>query len=346
MHRIILDEPVKLKGTGIELEAKLTYLIDSVMLSEVAYACDGKILRATSAKFDPLNNSSPFGDIYLIRSGGAGDLLFLTPTIRSLKKMWPKRKINVVCLSRYAWVFQKNPDVANVLPFPCLADFLEDQHVIALESAVETQWDKHVVDIFAERAGVIVDDKKTLYIPDHTAEDYRAQFPRRRKRVAVQWAASSPVRTYPHTGALLKLLVTRGYEVVIYSDPGRFRVPPEALPQTINLPELGWSWPKNIDFLQTCDAAIGPDSSMVHFAGAMGIPTVALYGSFDWRKRTLYQPSIRPMEATGICAPCYYHAERGAAFPEYCPSQNLNRCDVLGTLTPEMIVEVLEEIIP
>ena len=338
MHRVILSESVKLKE-GATLAADVPYIIDSAMLASVANEADGNVRKAEAVEISRQDDQERF---LLIRSGGAGDILFLTPALHALRLRFPKAQIDIACLGRFSWILDGNPDLTCVLPYPIPEAKLGEGTIITLENVIENNHEDHAVDIFGKLMGVPeLPDRKTRYYP----RPPRLAKTSGRKRIAVQFAASSAVRTYPHMAQVIVLLIKAGYEIVLFRDPGPFRLPESAKSRMIDPPTLGYTWRESMDLLPTCDAAIGPDSSMIHFAGALGVPTIAIYGSFDWRKRTLYQPSIRAIEATGPCAPCYHHGRRGHRLPPQCPSREARICQVLGSIEPERILKTVREML-
>lgn len=122
---------------------------------------------------------------------------------------------------------------------------------------------------------------------------------------------------------------------------------PQQNPQIISLPNQ----PDPPDFaesaaiLATMDAAIVPDSSLCHLAGALGIPTVALFGPFHWQQRTSWSPSIHAIQGHAPCAPCHHHGWDGHPFPTSQPCHQSGACTALANLTPERIFAKLKQIL-
>ncbi len=93
--------------------------------------------------------------------------------------------------------------------------------------------------------------------------------------------------------------------------------------------------------LATCDAFLGPDSGLVHVAGALGIPTVALYAAFPARLRTAYAPSVASLSGALPCAPCFHHSGQ-RVFPAQGPCERSRECDALASISPAEIVAAVE----
>jgi heptosyltransferase-2 len=97
--------------------------------------------------------------------------------------------------------------------------------------------------------------------------------------------------------------------------------------------------------LATCDAVVAPDSALCHLAGALNLPTVALYGPFPWALRTAYALRTVALSGHGPCAPCFHHERAGEVWPEGKPCAKSGRCEVLATIEPERILAKLEKML-
>ena len=104
--------------------------------------------------------------LLLWRTGGYGDLLFLTPLIRELKRRWPTSHITVACRPKYHMIFRRNADIAQVLSLPVALRTLEDHdYHLHFEGTVEksTDSDLHAVDLFARHSGIQLNDRRLKF---------------------------------------------------------------------------------------------------------------------------------------------------------------------------------------
>lgn len=59
-----------------------------------------------------------------------------------------------------------------------------------------------------------------------------------------------------------------------------------------------------VELLRRCRAVLCNDSGPMHAAAAVGIPTVACFGSTDWRRTGPYGDGHRILTAGAVCSPC------------------------------------------
>jgi ADP-heptose:LPS heptosyltransferase len=337
MHSIVLHEDIEYPG--VRLYRNIPYVCESQMVASFAQLTDGNI-TAEPVSVHKRSNDNP-ASIMVMRAGGAGDILFLTPTLKALKAKFPDAWITLATCAKYHWITAHEQWVDAYSDFPVKQGILaRNDWVLDLENTVEKIVDRHVVDIFAEKCGVVLRDKKCIYRFGLAPHIYVSELVKTKKRIALQWAASSPVRSYPQIKTLFQALLKDGWQVVLYGEPNSISLHGE-LENVINVTALPWTWEMGMSFLRTCDMVVGPDSSVVHFAGAMDLPTIALYGSFDARFRTAYHPTVEIMQATQGCdmAPCFHHGRRGFQFPPKGPCSTQHFCSSLASLSVPSIID-------
>jgi ADP-heptose:LPS heptosyltransferase len=278
----------------------------------------------------PLDGAS----LLLVRNGGFGDLLFLTPLLRYLDERYRHAGLAVACGRRYHAVYLRNPYVRRIFTYPVkLKDFVTYDYQLFYEGTLETSEDAglHAVDLMARHAGVDdVGDRRLEYDVEPALARKAKNILRNELKVkageptvGLHLRASSPIRTYPleHSLLVAAALGAAGVRVFLLGAKGDWeKTTGRRAPPSINF--------KNVDnlcgrfrtidhtaaFLSRLDLLIGPDSALVHFAGALDVPTVALYGPFPGAVRTTYYPKCVTLEgryATNAggeeCAPCFKH---------------------------------------
>lgn len=319
----------------------------------------------------PLVNDRPFDDekdwngksIVIVRAGGFGDVVLLTPICRELKRRWPDCKVAVATMDVYGVVLKNLPYVDECAGYPVTKDkFFTYDAWIFLEGAVEHNPKArklHMTDLFAEVAGLKgrpglaaagghppLDEKLAGYVCTPNEMIWLSEsYPRKdgKRRAALQVGASAACRVYPGNKwqEVIKTLLDRGWEVFLLGKRGEVKgdEPVEGL---FNLTDMDTSFRHSCAVINSSDVFIGNDSALLHVAGALKIPAVGLYGPFLGSLRTAYAETTIAIQGAGPCAPCFHHANPGRggsdAFPENCPSKHKGICQVLDSIPPSRIL--------
>ncbi len=137
------------------------------------------------------------------------------------------------------------------------------------------------------------------------------------------------------------------WEVYLFGRPGEFRTDGPMTHDVMDLSRRGLTWRQSAATLLTCDVVLAPDSSMMHVAGALGVPCVALFGPFPWKLRTAYYKSVHALQGIDGCAmaPCF-HAEHTLTglFPNDGPCMATGHCVVLDSILPKRILAKVEQV--
>jgi ADP-heptose:LPS heptosyltransferase len=353
MHWIETSEDVELVARRPNFPPG-RYLVDDVNAGEYLSMWSHAV-RAwhtpNQKPFDPTKdwNGKTIG---LIRAGGYGDLLFLTPLCREIKLRWPAAKIAVLTVPFFAEILQHNPDVDETPGYPVSVEDFERMDAIAefgdiLERSKSGRT-KHAVDCFAEVMCLELTDKtaKMILTEEELAKAIE-RFPRTsRKRYAVQLRASALGRTYHRMPDVIMALAKNGHEVFVFNTPGMEKVETNFEDQVIDVAHLQPppTFRESCAIMMMCDGLVAPDSSLTHVAGVFGLPAVALYGPFPWQLRTAYSPTTVAINGNARCAPCFHHIRGGNQFPKHGPCFVSGKCEALGEIDPGRIVTRLERI--
>lgn len=298
--------------------------------------------------------------LLLVRNGGFGDLLFLTPLLRYLDERYKHAGLAVACGRRYHGVLLRNRYVRRIFTYPVrLKDLVAYDYQLFYEGTLETSEDAglHAVDLMARHAGVAdVGNRRLAYDVEPALARKAKNILRHELKVkagdatvGLHLRASSPIRTYPLESSLLvaATLGAAGARVFLLGAEGdwgktvgRRLSPSVKLENVDNLCGRFRTINHTAAFLSRLDLLIGPDSSLVHFAGALEVPTVALYGPFPGAVRTKYYPRCITLEGRyavrpGLeeCTPCFKHG------PDPCPQAGEDRASpCLRNLEPEVVV--------
>lgn len=297
--------------------------------------------------------AQPCTSLLFGRTGGLGDLTLLTPILREIKRRWPSVKIAVASIRDLQQSIQNLPFIDELMAYP-VAQEVADKYDgwLWLEGAVEKGDDSkalHSVDCVAKFIGLDLPedcDKLQSYVvtPKERADMHEA-YPRLPgvRRLCIQPKASAVCRTYTKTGQVIAEFLKDGWEVFLLGREGEFKTEPKPGLRCIT---DGWSFRHRAALIDTCDCLLAPDSSLLHVAGALGVPAVGLYGVFPWQLRTAYAPTTKAITRREgfACAPCHHHASPMKQFPDNCPTKEKGFCGVMDAIPVEQIVKAIKEI--
>ena len=203
---------------------------------------------------------------------------------------------------------------------------------------------------------ILPGEERLVYLPDK-------QLP----RVGIHIGQASPARVWPveYWFALLSD-ISEEFEVVLLGGVGEV---PQLTAETLGT-EYRPPPPNNIiDYsghtpnirslavaMQSCDVFVGADSGPLHLAGALGIPTVGLYGLFPYQIRGTNLPSVRPLQIAYPegpkfrdkdgnlhgCNDCFTHIQHGEALP--CAATGRRICDMMVGIKPEAVAQAVREV--
>ena len=261
--------------------------------------------------------------VLLHRSGVYGDILLLTPVAKALQSRYHRVTVGFATEPRMTPLLARAgfPLALHQFPTPLEIAQRYDYHV-GFEGIMDIDRDPthHAVDTFAARAHVKI-GKASERIPlfnlerrerqkaRHWLRDVMRLYGDRKHRpwLAIQVKASNPVRSYPEDNLI---------EVVKMASAARWRIltfgmQESDLPRAAYLPgvvNLCGRFPNIVDavaVLAECDALLAPDSSFTHFAAALKLPTVAVYGPYPGAIRTRDYPNCVTLEPKGFPCPNY-----------------------------------------
>jgi ADP-heptose:LPS heptosyltransferase len=271
--------------------------------------------------------------LLIFRYGGFGDILFTTPLVRYLKRKYPRAKINFACAKKYHMVWRGNKDIARfgVHKYPIKETLLDNfDYYLHFDGIIEGSKEaekENAYDLFFEKAGIdskSIDDmdKMPIYHPDSYSVEsirnklryrYGIEKPKESCIILLQAKASSAVRTVEPGVLIESAMKLVEYGAIILFIGGRGDVPIKwNLPNIYNVAG-DFSMTDSVSLLKYSSLVITPDSSFVHFAAALGVPCVSIYGPFPSDLRTRYynnNVSIEPPpDAKEKCWPCFDHGK-------------------------------------
>lgn len=224
-------------------------------------------------RWSPYLRLRTFGYPIVIQRGAArGDVLLTTPIIRALHERSPLSDIYVQTLV---------PEIFANHPFVKKADrkfnFGASAHIIELNNAYEVKPDRHIVDCYAQRAGLEKFTRRTELFLGKWDEDYAAKLMPEGEWVAIHGGSSTwKSKEWPSDRweAVIHGLREQGFKVVLVGSP------PATLPH--DLDQQGKTTiHQTAALIKRAKLFIGLDSLPFHCAEAVGTPAIGLFGITD-----------------------------------------------------------------
>jgi len=264
--------------------------------------------------------------ICVLRGEGVGDILMTTPLLRGLKVMFNEDvHITYATNTRYLGgaivkVLKHNPDVDEVIDRDSLDegnyDIVINLHCPAIGyEANPNNPPKNRIDIFAEHAGIPTEDKTVRYFIQPQELEAGDAFISKRgfnindKVILVHIFTSASRRNLDNLTMrnTLQTLSQKGFKLILLrhtSDPAS-NIMWESIPGLTVLRDVDIRRVAGV--MKNCDLLLCPDSVMLHLAGALEVPTVAIFGDTDPRARINYYPNasaVWPAENL-MCSACW-----------------------------------------
>lgn len=297
----------------------------------------------------------------ILRSGGFGDLICLRPILEAL---WRTREeeclshLAVCCHPAHAPALD-GLDFLEVIPYPPKVADLQPFHWrLSLENVIEDSTDgrQDTVALLSRTIWPGVKDftgpewVPSLTIPPgELAEAWQAFPATGRRRLGLALHSSAHCRNWPleRVAELIHGLGT-DIEVFLFGKPGpwpEIDLGPDVTHIHV-LPRLNCTLRESLALLATMDVFVGPDSGLVHAAGALRVPTVALFGPFEAGQRVTRYPTVRSIQGRAPCAPCHHHPRTlEQRWPAGKPCQQMQHCVALAGITGAQVLKRVREIL-
>lgn len=293
-----------------------------------------------------------YNRVLIIRCGGIGDLLFLTPALAALLERFPEVEFTLCAFERYRPIIaHPKLDRLQWLNYPPKMDDVNAfDAVVPLEGVVERQHNRPAIALFAEALGITdlpATAKPLFRVPSEGLLAAQGEFPKAPGQAfyGIGLRAGHDARTWPfeYCEQAAKLLLDRDPTCIVFLFGERDKFPGiEGLehPRVVWLPAADLNLKETLAVLGLMDGWIGPDSGLTHAAGALGIPGVGIFGAFQWQTRLPEGSSIRGLNGYAPCAPCH-HLARSSRWVPGAPCEKANCCIALAAIKPDRVVGLL-----
>jgi ADP-heptose:LPS heptosyltransferase len=285
------------------------------------------------------------------RTGGIGDILFINPVLRYMKKKYP------TCYLKFATGCRESleniPELNELHDMPFDAKLLEDcdYHLFfqgIIESSSEMSQNTHAVDMFFHYFGIDslqfpAEEKRPKLFFKKEETDWRDKvLPTLNIKpddyvIGIQMETSAPVRNFPKEKmkAVIDVLVREENMKVVLVGTEQHEILGQFLKgrNTNVVLATKFSVRQSMILATRYNLIMAPDSFMIQVAGALETPLIGLYGPFPSSVRMKYFKNAIGIEPSVVCSPCYKHDFRPCikGFPSPCFSQ-VNVEDVLQAI--------------
>lgn len=341
LYLVRLDRPTPFRGRTLEPE---TYVCDHVtlsMLSSYAVPASVRTLRIEDEAWPDDGD----GGMTLVMPGVHGDLLMLTSL-----RVDRDDDLQVACLPEYAGILKGSG--LETVDLPCIYDPTRDyvnlSHITERPEVLGQTFTDGLYEM-----GFQVHDSLYYAVSPGEKEFAKLAWPRERKavRIAYQPFASSRVRNYPHMGQLLTAM-DKAFdpmpEVLLLCDE-MLAIPEGVRHRVKQTADFHCDIRQAAAMMAECDILVCPDSVFQHIAGAIGLRTVALFGSFHWTERVLNKDRVFALQGHAECAPCRHHAgsTQGASHPDdhRCTVPKTGFCQAMASIDPERVAREMKRLL-
>lgn len=262
------------------------------------------------ARFDPADRLS--GRLVLPFIGGMGDAVCLLPVLASIRHQQPGLRIEVAAMPGPAEVFSLSIAVDRVGAHPLrLDEWSGYDHYLTMEAVEQSGQGpgRGLSEVFAAAIGIeLTRPSSPLRLPAMTRA--RAT-PSSVPLVGLGVGDGESLRSYPKEllRELIVLLAAQGLGCVLlgHADPS-WEIPAEP-PLVTDMRSRTPTVLELAVWLSAVDVVVCHDSFMMHLAGTLGRPAVALFAPTSAEHAATYRSTLA-LASTAECAPC--HAARGS----------------------------------
>jgi len=318
-----------------EVIKKNQYVMGLGVYQQLRYDIKNKIeiLEPSDIKFKnvykPYNGENLNNKTLLVsRTGGIGDLLFISPNLRYLKEKYPSSTIIFSCSPQYYSMIKEWEFVDKIIDLPFdLSYLLKTNYHAFFEGVIERCKDAEKIcsyNLFSKWLGLNLSDD--LLIPKQIPNQENVQrclkileeFGFKEKDfIIIQIRSSSPIRTPRHNiwKKIIDILTTAGNRVIITDSPfsGRmidlFIKSLENQDMVKNFSYHSKEISDTIAMASLAKLAIGVDSSLNHIAVSVGTKTFGIFGPFPGEIRLSTYPKnlCDWINVERECTPCFLH---------------------------------------
>ncbi len=324
---------------------------------------DLRLLKPAPAKFTNIYRPYIGQDLtnktlLVWRTGGIGDLEFILPNLVYIKEKYPTCQIKFACGPQYQSMVENWDCVDQVLdlPFHFLHLVRSDYHIL-FEGVIERCEEAHTENayrLFTRWMGLDLPDELLRPIQEakvkkvDEAETIISSWDLKPKEFIIfQLRASSPIRTPRPTfwKTIIDKLTNKGYPIVITDSPhmadqlSDFINTLENQDKVFNFAKHSKTLDCSIALTTLTKMVVATDSSLIHIAESLDIPSFGIFGPFPGNIRLDTYKKAQWIDVKDVpCAPCFKHG--GSP----CPMAQQGHSICYDKFDSDEIIKKIEEI--
>ena len=273
------------------------------------------------------------GDKLLVwRTGGIGDILFITTILNHIKKIYPETIIKFGCAKQYQPILVGLDFIDRVIDLPLHLNNLRTcDYSIIFENIIENNpkaEKMNCYDLMSQQFNIDFQDVErkfpVIYVQDEPRQLVdnwiKEQGIQDKRLILIHQRASSPIRTptvhfsSDMVGKLVEGLPEDCHFLII-DMPQQEKIVDKYIntwltdykDRITNVSSISKDLSITMAIVERMSCVVGIDSSMMHFAAGLEVPAVGLYGPFKSDLRVRYYPKTIGLDATHHCCPCFKH---------------------------------------
>lgn len=273
--------------------------------------------------------------LFCFRTGGIGDLLFIATALRQIKKNYPSSKLTLGCNYVFSTILDSKGDGFEHVAMPLEKSMMDRyDYVLFFQGIIEGNPEaeqKNAYDLFkgAFYLEQLDDPLPRVHVEEKSRNMARDFVNKTRNgkeyKVGIQVSPSLPARAVPPQ-LFIDFVTYLPDDFMVFFIGGKKQyheidliinsLPQQQQQQAVNasrdLPTLA----EAVAMIGEMDLVIGPDSSMLHVAGAHKLPLIGLYGPFPSDLRLRYYKNAVGIDSMTLCEfargeyrSCFEHGE-------------------------------------
>lgn len=280
-------------------------------------------------------NSVEGKTLLIVRHGGIGDLLVISAIFRKINIEHPGMKLLLMTQGKYHSLFKELKYLHDVCDFSINGIFtiLKSDYILFLDNSIEHDDDakrQNIYDLLSIKySGINLENNEKCPIVhiDENSNSYLLEkmpfLSKSVKKVGVQLLAASPTRTpsLAFWKDVIDIILEKYSDciVILICDSKYQNIAEEVLcffseKKVFNFGLYSRNINDLVSLITFLDFVVCPDSSVVHLAAALNVPSLSIYGPFPSELRTKYYIQNDSIDAVRFCAPCFTHGHKPCAF--------------------------------